>query len=370
MKKIILLAIMLGLVGCGENGSSDVTSTTNNQSTELTSNNIQQASARSISTYSMTVPFDGWHLYNPKALGASALYEGIKDALTSSAVLTADASQVAKVLGKGVAGYALSVAVEELLGAVDWVLDPENNRIKYTVKPLDPKDPTVQYYYSTGSKMSNGQSAFGLTALQACQNLIAGSTFMVGKTANAEEIAKYNDRYCFYDKISMFGNIYRDKNPAYDPSAKKEEYLPLETVAQKVIENADAGSQDAQVATMAAAAQKLADAANDEEIEQEIVDQLENKSQCPSGIVRNGSCWVCDRSQFMPITRATRDAKTAARGKSCEYVTDPVIKATNAVFWRNLINARIQENACWSPVDPNHLIELNNNRNALSRCEN
>ena len=67
MKKIILLAIMLGLVGCGENGSSDVTSPTNNQSTELTSNNIQQASARSISTYSMTVPFDGWHLFNPNA---------------------------------------------------------------------------------------------------------------------------------------------------------------------------------------------------------------------------------------------------------------------------------------------------------------
>lgn len=42
----------------------------------------------------------------------------------------------------------------------------------------------------------------------------------------------------------------------------------------------------------------------------------------------------------------------------------------NATLFRNLINAKIQENACWSTVDPNHLIELNNNRNALSRCEN
>ncbi|TCB74165.1 hypothetical protein [Acinetobacter sp. ANC 4173] len=366
MKKIILLAIMLGLVGCGEKGSSDVTSTTNNQSTELTSNNIQQASARSISTYSMTVPFDGWHLFNPKALGASALYEGTKDALTSSAVLTADASQVAKVLGKGVAGYALSVAVEELLGAVNWVLDPTNNTVKYyvNIRP-DLAQPYDQYYvinYADNKKYATNDGA--------CQALL-----LVHKNHSKATLSYSSSAWrCKLEGSGVKDIHYTLKtyaNPAYDPNAEREQKnLHLETVAQKVIENADAGSLDAQIATMAAAAQILEDAANDEEIEQEIVDQLENKSQCPSGIVRNGSCWVCDRSQFMPITRATRDAKTAARGKSCEYVTDPVIKATNAVFWRNLINARIQENACWSPVDPNHLIELNNNRNALSRCEN
>lgn len=359
MKKIILLAIMLGLVGCGENGSSDVTSTTNNQSTELTSNSTQQASARSISTYSMTAPFDGWHLFNPKALGASALYEGIKDALTSSAVLTADASQVAKVLGKGVAGYALSVAVEELLGAVDWVMDPANNQIKY-YPPNAESDPAYQWVYN--GVLYNSATA----ACRAFWNKIGSGWTLVSVDRPDREYPScvgYNAEQNRYDANQPTQRVAR-----IEPIEQKN--LSLEIVAQKVIENADAGSLDAQVATMAAAAQILEDAANDEEIEQEIVDQLENKSQCPSGIVRKGSCWVCDRSQFMPITRATRDAKTAARGKSCEYVTDPVIKATNAVFWRNLINARIQENACWSPVDPNHLIELNNNRNALILCEN
>lgn len=346
MKKIILLAIMLGLVGCGENGSSDVASPTNNQSTELTSNNIQQASARSISTYSMTVPFDGWHLFNPKALGASALYEGTKDALTSSAVLTADASQVAKVLGKGVAGYALSVAVEELLGAVDWVMDPANNRIKYTVKPLDPKDPTVQYYYSTGSKMSNGQSAFGLTALQACENLIAGTTRLAGKIANAEEIAKSNDRYCFYDQTSMLGNIYRNKNPAYDPSLKKEEYLLLETVAQKVIENADAGSLDAQVATMAAAAQKLADAANDEEIEQEIVDDLEaNANNCNPSKDENclPGCNPPAGVKFNKITHYERHGRNPDPNAGSHGCME---KTGSPVHWHYSVNHQLPDGSC------------------------
>ncbi|WP_448761165.1 hypothetical protein [Acinetobacter tandoii] len=276
MKKIILLAIMLGLVGCGENGSSDVTSPTNNQSTELTSNNIQQASARSISTYSMTVPFDGWHLFNPKALGASALYEGAKNLSVSTTALTADASQVAKVLGKGVAGYALSIAVEQLLGAVDWVLDPANNQIKYKIPASDPNDPTVQTIYTIDTARKN---IYAVTMDQACSKAV-GVYFNSSITS-----AYYNQstKTCWVRGL-YFGNeyvadsgkfLFTLKNPLYDPNAKPEEKkLPLETVAQKVIENADAGSLDAQVATMAAAAQILEDAANDQALQQPIVDDL------------------------------------------------------------------------------------------------
>lgn len=72
-----------------------------------------------------------WSVSNPMAVGASILYDGLKGAVTSSVLITPNASQVAKVLGSGGAGYALSFAVEQLLGAVDWVLDPSNNQVKY-----------------------------------------------------------------------------------------------------------------------------------------------------------------------------------------------------------------------------------------------
>lgn len=45
-------------------------------------------------------------------------------------------------------------------------------------------------------------------------------------------------------------------------------------------------------------------------------------------------------------------------------------KAANAILFRNLINARIQENACWLPPDPNHILRLAEDRNALNNCEN
>ena len=62
--------------------------------------------------------------------------DGVDYIKKGTAKITPPASSVAKVLARGGAGYALSVAVEQLLGAVDWVLDPANNRIVYT-QPLD-----------------------------------------------------------------------------------------------------------------------------------------------------------------------------------------------------------------------------------------
>jgi hypothetical protein len=235
----------------------------------------------------MTVPFDGWHLFNPKALGASALYEGAKNLSVSTTALTADASQVAKVLGRGVAGYALSVAVEQLLGAVDWVMDPANNRIKYTVKPLDPNDPTVQYYYVISMNDELKALTKSSTAKKACELSIsyfndASQRLGWGETFSNPHLIE-NGTQCALDstlrgelreeRIKL--NVQSWKNPNYNPTQKpQEEYLPLETIAQKVIENADAGSLDAQVATMAAAAQILEDAANDQALQQPIVDDL------------------------------------------------------------------------------------------------
>ena len=79
----------------------------------------------------------GWNLSNPVAQGASTAYDATKNVLingkdfikNSSVKIKPNATQVAKVLAGGAAGYALSVAVEQLLGAVDWVLDPANNQI-------------------------------------------------------------------------------------------------------------------------------------------------------------------------------------------------------------------------------------------------
>ncbi|MFW1945588.1 hypothetical protein ACG93R_19060 [Acinetobacter guillouiae] len=81
------------------------------------------------------VTINGWNLLNPTAVGGSILYDATKGPLKSSILISPTASQVAKVLRGGVAGIALTLAVKQLLGAVDWVLDPANNSVKYYPKP-------------------------------------------------------------------------------------------------------------------------------------------------------------------------------------------------------------------------------------------
>lgn len=107
MKKLILIAILLGLTGCNGDASSGSASPVINQSDIGSSNPIQVAS-RSMTSSAMLGAFDPWATpYNAIAIGAGTLVESHKPNFMSSAVITVDAVEVAKVLRNGVAGVAL-----------------------------------------------------------------------------------------------------------------------------------------------------------------------------------------------------------------------------------------------------------------------
>ena len=94
----------------------------------------------------------GWNLSNPVAKGASAVYDATKNVVingkdfikNSSVKITPTATQVAKTIGR-TAG--VIIAVEMLIGAVDWVLDPANNRVIYYEQP-DAIDPPLLFLKS------------------------------------------------------------------------------------------------------------------------------------------------------------------------------------------------------------------------------
>ena len=230
----------------------------------------------------------GWTLQNPISKGASTVYQGVKNVIingknvvkTSTALITPTASQVSKVLARGVAGVALSVAVQELLGMVDWVLDPENNTIRYREqdKPAN-QDPTIPIIWSTGYER---------------QNYI----YATAESAARAECAYHKETYVSLWNVSTFGAYVHCKrsdgsiddwavdgiyNPLYDPNAvpeeNKEKSIPLDTVAAKVISNAESGNSDAKVATTAAAADVVNDAQNNDAKAKPIVNQLEANSK-------------------------------------------------------------------------------------------
>ncbi|WP_151980300.1 hypothetical protein [Acinetobacter guerrae] len=340
MKKILFLALMLGLSGCGENSSSDVSSPIT-QSNELSQSSQSQVSmARSLSAYSISVPFGGWSLSNPTAVGASVLYDGTKGSLTSSALVTADTVEVAKVLRGGAAGIALLIAVEQLLGAVDWILDPANNQIKYKVYP-DGVDPIYEYQsqttritYQSMSDLCKADYKYLFPDLD-----YGGCRIHPLNHGLVEVLVSYQGAIINNSVVGFV--ISRTK-----PLEKDEKTLSLETIAQQVISNAESGSLDAQVATMAAAAQIVADAAEDDELAQPIVDDLEaNANKCDPR--KDENCPPeCDPPAGVKFNKVThyekhgRDPDPNAGSHGC------MAKTGSPIHWHYDVNNQLPDGRC------------------------
>lgn len=242
----------------------------------------------------------GWNLSNPVAQGASTVYDATKNVLingkdfikNSSVKITPTASQVAKVLRGGAAGYALSVAVEQLLGAVDWVLDPANNQIRYQDPDasnsctttngcgaldyyLFRRTPTVYTYYtSVNPACSAVASSFGQTLVRV-EKFYDSQGRVNGAMCHTKTSTGSSDRWGL-DVIT---------NPVYDPNANDEERektLPLDVVAAQVISNAESDTDKraaAQVATTAAAADIVAEAETDNTKARPIANQAEANAE-------------------------------------------------------------------------------------------
>ncbi|MEC8056453.1 MAG: virulence factor TspB C-terminal domain-related protein, partial [Pseudomonadota bacterium] len=207
--------------------------------------------------------------------------------------ITPTAANVAKVLARGGATAALTIAVEQLLGAVDWVLDPENNQIIYTkpIEPTDPNDPTVQRIWQLGANEGGGyiyasKEQAGRAMCAKKGGTYSGINFVSseGDRANVKCITDQYGNYRLWDLMSI-------PNPAYDPSAEtdnKPKHLPLETVAQQVISNAASGHADAQTATKAAADTIVAEAETDNTKARPIIQQLEATQSIPTDQTTKG----------------------------------------------------------------------------------
>ncbi len=250
----------------------------------------------------------GWTMSNPIAQGASTIYNGAKTVLINgaevvkngTAKITPTATGVAKVLARGGAVSALSVAVEQLIGAVDWVLDPANNQIRYKL----PSDPTGAYLYNRPSSGSGGPFIYTLAQAQTkvCEiiNSIVGTNYTLTNCSitgvNTSNPAKVVFNFT-YDQINSNGSTEKGKKSYYDSYGRQvaetpeqeERRIPLPTVAQQVISNANSGDTNAQVATMAAAADIVKEAETDSTKAPPIVQQLENTAVTPTDETATGT---------------------------------------------------------------------------------
>lgn len=229
----------------------------------------------------------GWSLGGGVAQGASIVYNGSKQIIlngaskiaTGVAKITPPPSSVAKALAGGAGAIALDLALQELLGGVDYVLDPANNSVKYS----DPNAGTGQFLFG----INDQELAF--TPSGACaKSSERTQSQWVGKLRLDSSRGSYG--YCISDAFPNGWTIMRYNNPAYDPAAEEQnrKSIPLETVAQQVISNAAAGNAAAQQAVKAAADTMVAEAETDSTKARPIIQQLEATQSIPTDQTAKG----------------------------------------------------------------------------------
>lgn len=156
--------------------------------------------------------------------------------------LGASASNVGKGLIKRTPSVAITYAVTALLGkAVDWVMDAENNRIKYTEQP---SSGGAEGGLKRGWTSVNPVKYYSTPEL-ACQASVATST---GGWTYVGLEAYSSGYYCIARRVGYEPQPYTttqlSDNPNYTetpPTEPVTKYIPIDIVARQVIVNADAG---------------------------------------------------------------------------------------------------------------------------------
>ena len=141
---------------------------------------------------------------------------------------------------------AFTAAVEQLIGSVDWDLDPKNNTITYKDPPLPPKTYTV--YASYGPNKIVNASAY--TALDAC--ILASQQWAIIQSnsdgvkpsvSSHEASSNVCSFYYSYTSSSYQENLGMTvvDNPVSERPTKT---IPLSTVATQIIDKAESSPDE------------------------------------------------------------------------------------------------------------------------------
>lgn len=228
-----------------------------------------------------SVAGEGWSVTKKLVQGATTFYDGTKNvvlngknyAATGAAKITPAAGQVSKMIVRTGAVLAVDLAIKALLGAVDYVMDPANNRVKYYINP-NTADPSYEYYWGNGYqtvKYSSHRAAFDAMLVYLCSSGSWGTcpsqytnTALVSSTESGAvySVTRTNGSTVNY-------NMTRYKNPTYDPNApssREEKYLPYDAVASQIISDAVANKTDGK-----AYVSSVADTALEQDEQKQIV---------------------------------------------------------------------------------------------------
>lgn len=255
-----------------------------------------------------TVGAEGWSVTKRLVQGATTFYDGTKNivingknyAAKGTAAITPAASQVSKMIVRTGAVLAVDLAIKTLIGAVDYVMDPANNRVKYYVEPTStsPK-PTDQYIWRYSDSVNGTHDySYSISASSMCSivlSLWSGKTpWKYDRVSLSSSSTTLIVCYLSSTTTTYNGNsgVSRVNNPAYDPNAqpnREERYLPYDAVATQIVSDATADKAEGK-----AYVSSVADTALEDEQKQivpanEITQQLNSSQAIPTSGTGTGS---------------------------------------------------------------------------------
>lgn len=207
-----------------------------------------------------TTSVGGWTALDTITAGATNTINAVKgagsSAVKSAITIAPQAGKVGKVLLRGGFVGALALAVPQLIGdGVDWVLDPANNSVRYTVPAVGGATTNVcNYYHRADTQPSSLIGNYGSPAAACSAYVISAGGINPVFTAN-------NNR-CGFTKFGDSGfsaYMYKGCSDVVSPSTPaQDKHIPIDTVAAKVIANAEAGHAPSQEAVKAVALEGFA----------------------------------------------------------------------------------------------------------------
>ena len=229
----------------------------------------------------------GWAFsgYDAVAGIVSAVKNGTK--ATATVVKSPIVSKVGKgILGGVIAGAAIPLAISQISGialdAVDWLLDPANNAIKYRQKGGD----TIAKIKVTG-----GSNAVVSTPEQACQKYM-------GETATCSNINVVDGRVTACATWQGQSTPYCTTVGYYEDVPNGWQSVPIPTVSDKIYDNAKTGHADSVSAVTTAVADLTKEGEYDTPLD---LSKPEDKT-CEAGYVKNsaGECVKKDEPKTCP----------------------------------------------------------------------
>lgn len=207
-----------------------------------------------------TTSVGGWTALDTITAGATNTINAVKGAgatgMRSAVAVAPSAVKVGKHLIKGGGAAALAFAMVELAdGAIDWVLDPANNRVRVTHPATDGSSAGDGTCALKGYTYIGWDIGYHATKQGACRAIAAykSDPFVSMSAGGGGCVMKSGDTWGLHEQ-----GVCTPADPTFTPASGGDTYIPIDTVAAKVIANAEAGHAPSQEAVKATALEGFA----------------------------------------------------------------------------------------------------------------